>query len=492
MRLHRLRGRPGPPVRLDAPIVNGRVPRHDLDAEAAVLSAVLLSHEAFDRVIEILKPEHFYSDANGRIFEAAIALSLSNPPIPIDIVTIGSWLRDREKLAQIGGATYLAQLADATPAVAHVEDHARVVRELARLRELVATCQRVAAEGYGDVGVVQEFIDSAEQSIYEIAHETGENQVHDVSSLLKDEFRRFQEALERGERMAGVPTGFERLDWKMSGLCNDDLTIVAARPGMGKTSLMMNIGVNVAAPRETEENCAAPPICGVMIFSMEMSKEQLTARLVCSESRTDFGKYRNRMLQPADWARIEPAAKFLGSLPLFIDDTPGMDLLTARAKIRRKKAEFDRPAKDGKPEQRIGLVCFDYVQLMKAPDHIENREQQVSHNARGLKNLVKELGIHGIALSQLNRLTETRSTKDHRPQISDLRESGELEQAADNILLLYRDEFYNPETTDAKGIAELIIGKQRNGPTGKVLTRFTASCTRFDNLASGDYPETNE
>jgi replicative DNA helicase len=496
------RGPPGPP-----PIVNGRVPPHDLDAEAAVLSAIMLDRMALDRVLEILKPEHFYSDANGRIYEAALALASEQPPRPVDAVTVASYLRDREKLAQIGGPTYLAQLADATPAVAHVGAHAQGVYEKWRLRAVIATCQRVAAEGYGDVGVVQEFIDGCEQDIYQLARTAQNTSVQPINQVLRAAFKQITDAADRGGRITGISTGYEKLDGKTAGLHNGDLTIIAARPGMGKTSFVLNIGVNVASPvtdryqdHGGQWQEAQRPGLGVAVFSLEMPREQLAARMACSEGRVDVGKLRQGMLQPDDWRRLTEAAAYLSSLPIWIDDTSTLSVLELRAKVRRIQAEYNRPAVaadpargiKAKPEQRLGLVVVDYLQLMKGRDGVNSREQEISEISRGLKVLAKELGVPVIALSQLNRAVETRSTKDKRPQLSDLRESGAIEQDADNIIFIYRDEYYNPETTNSKGIAELLISKQRNGSTGKVLTRFTASCTRFDNLAAGDYPEMDE
>jgi replicative DNA helicase len=461
-----------------------------------VLSAILLSREALDRVLEILKPEHFYSDANGRIYEAATALALAGTPI--DIVSVASYLRDREKLAQIGGPSYLAQLADATPAVAHVGAHAQVVYEKWRVRALIATCQRVAAEGYGDVGVVQQFIDGAEQSIYELARTASQSSVQPINLVLRAAFQQITAAAERGDRITGIPTGFEKLDGKTAGLHAGDLMIVAARPGMGKTSFVLNLGVNVASPRTIAQPGPGEggagverqePGAGVCVFSLEMPREQLAVRMVCAEGRVDVGKVRQGYLQPDDWRRLTEAASYLSSLPIWIDDTSALGILELRAKCRRIQAEYNREATSTTPERRVGLVVVDYLQLMKGRDGVNSREQEISEISRGLKQLAKELGVAVIALSQLNRAVETRTTKDKRPQLSDLRESGAIEQDADTIVFIYRDEYYNAETTNAKGIAELIIAKQRNGPTGKVLTRFTASCTRFDNLAQGDYPE---
>lgn len=482
--------------RIEPAIVAGRVPPHDLDAEAAVLSAILLSRDALDRVLETLKPEHFYSDANGRIYEAA--QELATVGTPIDIISVASWLRDRERLAQIGGAAYLAQLADATPAVSHVAAHAAVVYEKWRVRQLIATCQRVAAEGYGDVGVVQEFIDGAEHSIYELARTPQGTTTQPLAQVLKAAFEQITAAAERGDRITGISTGYEKLDAKTAGLHNGDLTIVAARPGMGKTSFVLNLAVNVASPRAVRAPGPGEaghgverhePGFGVAVFSLEMPREQLATRMVCSEGRVDLGRLRQGFLQPDDWRRLTEAASYLSSLPIWIDDTPALGLLELRAKVRRIQAEYDRSASANSQERRVGLVVVDYLQLMKGRDGVNSREQEISEISRGMKQMAKELKVPVIALSQLNRAVETRTTKDKRPQLSDLRESGAIEQDADTIIFIYRDDYYNPETTNAKGIAELLISKQRNGPTGKVLVRFAASCTRFDNLAAGDYPE---
>ncbi|AKT42798.1 replicative DNA helicase [Chondromyces crocatus] len=484
------------PQKLEPATIAGRVPPHDLDAEAAVLSAILLDRDALDRVLEILKPEHFYNDGNGRIYEATQTLALAGTPI--DIISVASWLRDRERLQQLGGAAYLATLADATPAVSHVASHARVVYEKWRLRQLIATCQRVSAEGYGDVGEVQAFIDGAEQSIYQLARTPQGTSTQPLAMALRTAFEQITAAAERGDRITGISTGYEKLDAKTAGLHDGDLLIVAARPGMGKTSFVLNLAVNVASPRSVgmpgpgEEGHGVErqaPGFGVAVFSLEMPREQLATRMVCSEGRVDVGKVRQGFLQPEDWRRLTESASYLSTLPVWIDDTSALTLLEVRAKVRRIQAEYNQASGPGNPGRRVGLVVIDYLQLMKGRDGVSSREQEISEISRGLKQLAKELRVCVIALSQLNRSVETRTTKDKRPQLSDLRESGAIEQDADTIVFIYRDEYYNAETTNAKGIAELIIAKQRNGPTGKVLVRFAASCTRFDNLAPGDYPD---
>ncbi|EYF01877.1 replicative DNA helicase [Chondromyces apiculatus] len=451
--------------------VAGRVPPHDLQAEAAVLSAILLDGAALDRVLEILKPEHFYSDANGRIYEAAQELAQAGTPI--DVVTVSSWLRDRERLQQIGGAGYLAMLADATPAVTHVAAHANVVREKWRLRQVIATCQRVAAEGYGDVGDVKAFVDGAEQSLYELARAAKRSSTQTVATALQTAFDKIVAAAERGDVITGVATGFRKFDALTAGQHDGELTVVAARPGMGKTSFVLNLAVNVASPEEGSKR----PAQGVAVFSLEMPGDQLAQRMVCSEGRVDVARARQGLLQPPDWRRLTEAATYLSALPLWIDDDPSLGLLELRAKVRRIQAEYNRPPTAEDPGRRLALVVVDYLQLMVARAGAANREQEISEISRGLKRLAKELGVPVIALSQLSRAVESRADK--RPLLSDLRESGAIEQDADTVVFIYRDEYYNAETTTAQGIAELIVAKQRNGPTGRLLLRFAASCTRF-------------
>lgn len=494
----RWRRRIVPSQQIEPPIVNGRAPPHDLDAEAAVLSAILLSREALDRGLEILQPEHFYSDANGRIYEAALALATAGGPV--DVVEVASYLRARETLLRTGGAAYLAQLADATPAVAHVHAHAKTVREKWRLRALIATCQRVAAEGYGDVGGVQEFIDAAEHDIYSLAHETTHRDPRFLRDALRDRFQILKDAFERGDKLSGYATGWTRLDQKLGGLSVGNFTIIAARPSMGKTALATGLAVNLATPRSVLHEGGEPtlePGYGVFVASLEMPEAQLVDRMICTEARVDGEKYRLRRLQPADWSRLAEAGSFMASLPIVIDETPAISVLDLRAKVRRFQAEYNREAIPadpergiaGVPERKVAVVMVDYLQLMRGPEGIDSREQEIGEVSRGLKGLAKDLQVHVIALAQLNRAVETRSTKDKRPQLSDLRESGQIEQDADTIIFIYRDEYYNPETSDARGIAELIVAKARFGKTGKVLMRFTGSCGRFDELARGDYPE---
>ena len=478
------------PVVVDPGEVAGLVPPHDLDAEGAVLSACMLSRAAVDVVLVMLKPEHFYSEANARIFQAIQQIALANNPV--DTVSVSSWLRDREWLQKMGGTAYLAQLADATPAIGHVAAHAHTVHTKWRRRQLIASCQRVAAEGYGDVGDEDGWIKASAEAIDDIA-QGGEQrgQLTSAREALEKAFRQISAAAERGDRILGIPTGYDRLDAKIAGLPEGDLIIVAARPGMGKTSFVLNVATNVASPRmhvvDGREHHEVG--FGVCVFSLEMPIEQLATRMACSEARVDLGRLRQGQLHAEDWRVLTEAASYLSTLPIWIDDTPAIGLLELRAKVRRQQALYNREATDKQPARRVGMVMVDYLQLMKGRDDVSSREQEISEISRGLKALAKELRVSVIALSQLNRAVETRSTKDKRPQLSDLRESGAIEQDADTIIFIYRDDYYNPETSDMKGIAELIIAKQRNGPTGKVKVRFSALSTRFDNLEPGECPE---
>jgi len=471
----------------------GRIPPHDLDAEAAVLSAILLSTESFDEVSDLLAPEHFYSEANRRIYECVVDLQGNGRPV--DVVTVATWLRDHERLQQVGGTPYLAQLTDSIPAVAHVAAHARVVREKWRVRKLIATCQRFAAEGYSGYGDVQEFIDQAEQAIFDIARIPESTAVRPVREAIHGAFDILVAASKRGEGITGVPTGFDRLDRKCAGLHKGDLYIVAGRPGMGKTAFVLNIAVNVASPRRVKSTDPNDPLgsgeieqpgWGVGFFSLEMPREQLASRLLAVEARVDVSRLRSGTIRHDDWNKLTDAAARVGRLPIWLDDTPALGLLDLRAKIRRLKAEISRKMTDGPEAQDLGLVVIDYLQLMQGRKDAASREQEISELSRGLKQLAKEMGVPVMALSQLNRSVETRTTKDKRPQLSDLRESGAIEQDADTILFIYRDEYYFQESPD-RGVAEIIIAKQRNGPTGTVKVRFTPEYTRFDNLASEDY-----
>jgi replicative DNA helicase len=364
------------------------------------------------------------------------------------------------------------------------------------MRRVIAVCEQTWCEGYVDHGSTQGLIDRAEQALSDLARPPTRAAVVTLASLVKGTMDRLASNADRGVTITGIPTGYERLDAKIAGLHDGDLMIVAARPGVGKTSLATGIGVNVAAPLRFDWPVLGKPgmtrvldasVYGVLVFSLEMPREQLAVRMVCTEGRVDLGKLRLNQLEPDDRRRLNEARAFLSTLPLWIDDTPAISLLDLRAKVRRTQAEFDRPQTAEHPARRVGLVVVDYLQLMKGRDDARSQEQEISEISRGLKAMAKELHVPVVALSQLNRSGEGGGkAKPRRPILSDLRSSGAIEQDADTIVFIYRDELHRPDS-DAKGIAELIVAKQRNGATGTVHTRFTGSCTRFDNLTSAEY-----
>lgn len=442
----------------------------DLNAEAAVLSAVLIEPSVLPEVGAILQPVSFYADANRRIFEAMIDIESRGEPV--DVVAVASFLRGVGRLDQIGGTPYLAQIADATPAVANVASHALIVREKWRLREVISKCQKFATQGY-TTNNVQLFIEDAERELSALARLADASETERIREIIRRAIQTITESEQRGGSITGLATGFSRLDRQCSGLHAGELYIVAARPGMGKTSFVLGIARNVARSEMIALAEGGDAGAGVLFCSLEMPKEQLGARLLSSEARVELADIRSGKIGFGCWPKLTDAAADLAKLPLWIDDEAAMSLAQVRAKIGRVRAENGG--------RRLSLVVIDYLQLMRGSGDAGNREQEISGLSRGLKALAKQEGIPIIALSQLNRAVEARSTKDKRPQLSDLRESGAIEQDADAVLFIYRDEYYFKES-EAKGIAEIILAKQRNGPTGTVLTKFSGEYTRFDNL----------
>jgi replicative DNA helicase len=441
----------------------GRVPPSSLDAERAVLGGILLENDAVHTVLEILGPDDFYSDANGKIYDAM--LGLIGRSQPVDHVTLRAELVAQGKLAAVGGDEYLLSLTNTIPTVANIEAHAQIIKEKGIVRRLITACHEIAATGYGDYGEAKGFLDHAESMVFGIAKERARNPYLHVKDIVMQTFEEINEAAKRGSQITGMPTGFDRLDKMTAGMHPGDLIIVAGRPGMGKTAFALNIATNACAT--TKNACA--------VFSLEMPKSQLVRRMLCSEARVDGGRMRTGQLVRDDWPKLANAAGWLSELPMFIDDTPAITLLELRSKARRIQSEHG-----------LGLIVIDYLQLMRSGSRNDSREQEISEISRNLKALAKELELPVIALSQLNRGVESRGVKDKRPQLSDLRESGAIEQDADTIWFIYRDEVYSKETVD-KGVAEVIIGKQRSGPTGTCRVRFFNEFTRFDNLAEDDY-----
>ena len=443
--------------------IRGQVPPNALEAERSVLGGILLENEAMNVVLEILSAGDFYSEANAKVFEAMVSLFQQSQPV--DQVTLREALADTGKLAAVGGDEYLLSLTNSIPTVANIEAHARIIREKALVRNLIHICHEVTARGYGDYGSVDEFLDHAEASVFGVAKERARNPYEHVKEVVMRTFQEIHETASRGEAITGLPTGFTKLDKMTAGMHAGDLIIVAGRPGMGKTSFALNVAYNAC---EMEKKSVA-------IFSLEMPKGQLVRRLLGSEARVDGNRIRTGQLQKDDWPKLADAAGSLSEMPIWIDDTPAISLIELRAKARRLRSESE-----------LGLIVIDYLQLMRSGSRNDSREQEISEISRNLKALAKELELPVIALSQLNRGVESRGNKDKRPQLSDLRESGAIEQDADTIWFIYRDEVYNRESED-KGVAEVIIGKQRAGPTGTCRVRFFNEYTRFDDLADDEY-----
>jgi replicative DNA helicase len=434
-----------------------RLPPQNLEAETSVLGAVLLENEALNRVLEILKEDDFYREAHRRIFSAI--LHLYEHSEPVDLITLSEVLKTRGDLDAVGGVEYLNSLVNGVPTAANISYYAKIIKEKAILRKLINRATEIVSQSYSNSGDVDEFIDQAERTIFEISEDRVRPSFYPIKDLIKSSFKTIERLYEKRQLITGVPTGFQRLDELTSGLQPADLIIIAGRPSMGKTAFALNIAQHASVRATTP----------AAMFSLEMSKEQLALRMLCSEAKVDAHRLRGGFLSEADWPKLTRAAGSLSEAPLFIDDTPGLSALEMRAKARRLKIEHN-----------LGLVIVDYLQLMRGRASADSREQEISDISRSLKALAKELSIPVIALSQLNRRVEERGDK--RPQLSDLRESGAIEQDADVILFLYRDEVYN-KSEENRGKAEIIIGKQRNGPTDKVDLAFLDKYTRFENLS---------
>ncbi len=414
-------------------------------------------------VLEEVSTEDFYSEANAKIFEAMTELFRRSQPV--DHVTLRESLVHSGKLGSIGGDDYLLSLSNTIPSVANIQAHARIIREKAVVRSLIRSCHEVISRGYGDYGPFEEFLDESESSVFAVAKERARNPYEHVKDVVMRTFQEIHETANRGEAITGLPTGYKQLDKMTAGMHPGDLIIVAGRPGMGKTSFALNIAHNACDRSKT----------AVAVFSLEMPKGQLVRRLLGSEARVDGNRIRTGQLHKDDWPKLADAAGTLSEMPIWIDDTPAISMLELRAKARRLKSEVG-----------LSMIVVDYLQLMRSGSRNDSREQEISEISRSLKALAKELEIPVMALSQLNRGVESRGVKDKRPQLSDLRESGAIEQDADTIWFIYRDEVYNRDSED-RGIAEVIIGKQRAGPTGTCRVRFFNEYTRFDDLAEPEY-----
>jgi replicative DNA helicase len=442
-----------------------RRPPYSEDAEQAVISAMLIDQDAVLRAVETVNDSMFYAERHRRIFRAMI--SITERGSVVDPLTLSEELSRKGELDAVGGKDYIGFLVDAVPTSANVEYHALIVREKAVLRRLIEVSTSIVAEAFEGKITAGQLLDEAESKIFQVAQQQTKDGFTRIKELLWPTMERI-EALQRGGKtVTGVATGFNDLDELTSGFQPADLIIVAARPSMGKTAFTLNIAQYAAI----EHNVP------VAFFSLEMSKASLVQRMLTAEARIDAQRLRKGMLRDDDFPRLARAAGILSSAPVWIDDTPGMTLLEMRSKARRLKAESG-----------VGMVIVDYLQLMQGPSNSESRQQEVSQISRGLKALAKELNVPVVALSQLSRAPEQRTGDNKRPQLSDLRESGAIEQDADLIMFLYRQEFYDgPVDKDGnslEGKAEIIVGKQRNGPTGLVNVFFQKQFTRFENLSS--------
>ncbi len=441
-----------------------RVPPHSIDGEQAVLGGLMLAPDALDKVADRLAEQDFYRKDHRLIWRAIN--ELANKGMPCDAVTLGDWFESNGLAEMVGGAGYLIELANSTPSAANIAAYAEIVREKSVMRQLIDAGTSITEDGYRPEGrSVQEVLENAEQRVFHIAESGARGKKDSVSmrEAVKDAFRLLTERYENRGQLTGVTTGFTDLDNLTSGLQPSDLIIVAARPSMGNTALSVNMA----------EYAALKTRKAVAIFSMEMSASQLAFRLISSLGRINQQHLRTGDLAEEEWPRVTNAITLLSEAKIFIDDTPALSPGELRARARRLKREHD-----------LGLIVIDYLQLMQVPGNTENRATEISEISRSLKALAKELNIPVIALSQLNRSLEQRTDK--RPVMSDLRESGAIEQDADVILFIYREEVYDKESP-RKGTAEIIIGKQRNGPIGSVTLAFLGEYTKFENFASGDY-----
>ncbi|HBE06943.1 MAG TPA: replicative DNA helicase [Firmicutes bacterium] len=433
-----------------------RIPPQNIDAEKSTLGSMLLEKEAIFTATEILKPDDFYREAHRQIFQAVSALSGRGEPV--DLVTVAEELRQRNLLEQVGGASYLASLANCVPTAANVEHYAKIVEEKSVLRALISASTRVAQMGYDANLEVETILDEAERAIFAITQKRNIQGFVSLRSILIEAFERIEKLYTEKGGITGIPTGYADLDRLTSGWQPSDLIIIAARPSMGKTTFTLNLAQQAAVDMKIP----------VIYFSLEMSKEQLAQKLLCAEAGVDSQRLRTGQLVESDWPKLSYALGRLSEANMFIDDTPGISAMEIRAKARRIKAEHN-----------LGLIVIDYLQLMQSRTRSENRQQEVADISRSLKALARELAVPVIACSQLSRAVEQRAQK--VPSLADLRESGSLEQDADIVAFLYRDDYYNPDT-DKKNITELIIAKHRNGPTGSIELYFQKEYSKFESL----------
>lgn len=435
-----------------------RLPPQNLEAEMAVLGSMLIEEDAISSALEVLNEGDFYKEAHRVIFFTLV--QLYDQRKVIDLITLVERLKRDNTLEQVGGASYLTALTNVVPTAANVAHYSRIVKEKSILRLLINSATRIVTESYETQESVDHVLDRAEKMIFEISDRRIEGGFSSIKDIVKDSIEAIDKLYQNKAHITGIPTGFTDFDIKTAGLQPSDLIVIAGRPSMGKSAFAINI----------VEHCSILEKIPTVFFSLEMSKEQLVQRLLCSHARIDAHKVRTGYLSASDWPSLTTAAGKLSEAPIFIDDMPCSSVLELRAKARRLKAHHN-----------IALIVVDYLQLMRGSSNIENRQQEISEISRSLKALARELNVPVIAISQLSRAVENRT--DHRPQLSDLRESGAIEQDADVVVLLMREEYYNP-TEENKGTAEAIIAKQRNGPVGTVKLAFLKEYTRFENLAT--------
>jgi replicative DNA helicase len=443
----------------------GRSAPWSSEAEQAVLGAMLLDQDAALRAVEMVDDTMFFREEHRRLFRAMRGLIERRSVI--DPVTLNDELERRGELAQVGGPEYAAELVDAAPTAANLEHHARILRDKAILRRLIEASTQTITEAYDGRSQAPELLDIAESRIFHISQQRLDQGFTRLKEMLWPAMERIEALQRSGKTITGVPTGFVDLDGLTSGFQPSELIIVAARPSMGKTALVLNIAAHAAT---------ASPAVGVAIFSLEMSKDAVVQRLLTAEALVDSSRVRRSALRDADFTRLARAAGILQGCPMWIDDSPAITLLEMRSKARRLKAEHD-----------IGLVVVDYLQLMRSPEHSENRVQEISDISRSLKGLARELQVPVVALSQLSRASEQRGGE-RKPILSDLRDSGAIEQDADVVIFIHRPEYYDKEDESKRGIAEIMLAKHRNGPTGDVTLRFSREFTRFDNFSAREEP----
>ena len=435
----------------------GKVPPHDLEAEQAIIGSMLTDKDAVISSIEVLKEEDFYREDHRAIYSAI--LNLYNRAEPIDIITVKAELETMGKFEQVGGLDYLAELPEKVPTTANALKYIKIVEEKSVLRNLIKTANEIIELGYDPTEDVEDIMEDAEKKIFNIMQNKNQKGYTPIKDVLVDSFTQLEELYNRKQHITGVPTGFTELDYKTAGFHGSDLILIAARPAMGKSAFALNIATNVAVKSNIP----------VAIFSLEMSKEQMVNRILCSEAMVDSNKVRTGKLEEDDWTKLAGSIGPLSEAEIYIDDTPGISVMEIRAKCRKLKLE-----------KNIGMVVIDYLQLVQGSNKRNgSREQEISEISRSLKILAKEIGVPVIALSQLSRAVEQRP--DHRPMLSDLRESGAIEQDADIVMFLYRDDYYNQDS-EKKDIAEVILAKHRGGSTGTVELLWLGSYTKFVNL----------